>query len=290
MTAISVALPVYNGERYLGVAIESVLGQTCGDFELIVTDNASTDGTEAIAREYAARDARVRYVRNTVNVGAAGNYCRGFERARGRYFRWLAADDYLAPAALEASLRVLEEHADVAVCTSAADIVDEHGHTLYRYADAQALEQPRALARFRAVMQQDPWCIALYGLMRRATLQRTALLGPFSGSDCTLLAELALHGRFVQLPLVLFYRRVHPDAYSYRSDAQQVQAFYAPQQRASARLRLREWQHRRANLGALWRAPLPSGERAAVALHVLRLVWWKRADMVRELVGAASRS
>src|SRR5687767_8665908 len=90
---VSIAIPVYNGENYLRLSIESILAQDYSDFELIITDNASTDGTEAICRDYANRDPRVRYARNERNIGASGNYNKGFELARGKYFRWQAHDD-----------------------------------------------------------------------------------------------------------------------------------------------------------------------------------------------------
>src|SRR2546425_9420098 len=90
---VSVGLPVYNGERYLAEALDSLLTQSYEDFELIICDNASTDRTGEIARSYAAKDKRVRYARNDKNLGAGGNFRRGFALASGEYFRWAASDD-----------------------------------------------------------------------------------------------------------------------------------------------------------------------------------------------------
>ena len=90
---VSVGLPVYNGERYLREAVDSVLGQTYVNLELVISDNASTDATEAICREYAARDPRVRYHRAERNRGAVWNFNRAFELARGEFFMWQAFDD-----------------------------------------------------------------------------------------------------------------------------------------------------------------------------------------------------
>src|SRR6267143_929234 len=99
--SVSIGLPVYNGERYVRTAIESILNQTLQDWELIICDNASTDGTQAICEDYAARDARLRYLRNPSNIGAANNYRRVVELAQGRYFKWIASDDYCAPEFLD---------------------------------------------------------------------------------------------------------------------------------------------------------------------------------------------
>ena len=94
---VSIGLPVYNGDNYLAETLDSILAQTFTDFELIISDNGSTDRTEAICRRYAAQDHRVRYVRNPSNLGAARNYKRAFELARGEYFKWNGHDDPLAP-------------------------------------------------------------------------------------------------------------------------------------------------------------------------------------------------
>ena len=94
---VSIGLPVYNGDEFLEKAIESILGQSFTDFELIISDNASTDKTALICQTYAARDARIRYYRNATNIGGANNGNRTFLLAQGQYFRWAAHDDLCAP-------------------------------------------------------------------------------------------------------------------------------------------------------------------------------------------------
>src|SRR3989449_9323369 len=107
---VSMAVPVYNGERYLGEALDSLLAQTYHDFELIICDNASTDGTGEIARSYASMDERVRDVRNERNLGLAGNVKRAFQLSSGEYFRWHAADDGGAPQCLARCVAVADRH------------------------------------------------------------------------------------------------------------------------------------------------------------------------------------
>ena len=94
--AVTLSMPVYNGAGYIRTAITSCLEQDFEDFELIITDNASTDGTEDICRGFASVDRRVRYVRNSHNLGAAPNYNLGFRMGRGRYFKWCAHDDFIS--------------------------------------------------------------------------------------------------------------------------------------------------------------------------------------------------
>lgn len=286
MPVCSVGLPVYNAERFVRNAIESVLAQTFEDFELVICDNASTDATERICREYAARDRRVNYFRNEVNLGGSGNFCRVFERSAARYFRWLAADDSMAPRALQACFTALEADAGAVLACGRAAFVGEAGDVIAPYDEPQALPQRSAVERFRAVTKQDPQCHALYGLMRREALERTRLLGPFAGSDNTFLAEVSLYGRFIEIDELLFFRRVHPGAYSWNMSDERVRAFYAPSQRDAAGVLLSAMRHRSENVRAVLRAPVTSVEKLRLLAYVARQAWWQRAQFRQELRSA----
>lgn len=127
---VSVVVPVYNGERYLGACIDSVLAQTAGDFELIVSDNASTDRTPDIAASFG--DPRIRYRRNETNMGAVPNWNAGMAEARGRYLKLLCADDVLYAACLEREAAVLDDpsNAEVSLVTAVHDVIDESGRRI----------------------------------------------------------------------------------------------------------------------------------------------------------------
>jgi glycosyltransferase involved in cell wall biosynthesis len=86
-------MPVYNGEKYIREALDSLLAQTFANFELTVSDNASTDGTDAICLEYAARGSRIRHVRQSESRGATANFHPVLDKAWGEYFMWAAASD-----------------------------------------------------------------------------------------------------------------------------------------------------------------------------------------------------
>lgn len=152
--AVSVGLPVYNGERYLAAAIESILAQTYGDFELLLCDNASTDATPEICRRYAAADPRVRYVRHPENLGAAENYNVAFRLARGRYFRWAAHDDLLEPRLLERCTAELDAAPEsVVLCYPRTVLVDDEGRHLRVHEDLMDLREARPHQRLRHVVQ-----------------------------------------------------------------------------------------------------------------------------------------
>src|SRR4051794_27763407 len=130
---VSIGMPVRNGAKYIRQAIDSILAQTFTDWELIVCDNASTDSTEQIVREYAARDSRIRYHRNPRDIGPAANHNIGFEMSRGEYFRWHAHDDMIAPTYLEKCVAALDADPTIAVAHTQTRIVDDKNEFLEDY-------------------------------------------------------------------------------------------------------------------------------------------------------------
>ena len=211
---VSIGLPVRNGARYLGEAVDSLLKQSYKDFELIISDNASTDQTEEICRDYAAKDPRVRYYRSSQDVGLANNYNYLFMRARGEYFKWAAADDVHEPDYLARCLDVLEHDPAVVLAYAKARFIDENGGPIDKTDPGFDLQSDMALERFRYVIYATSWVNAIFGLIRTKSLANTRLLPRYPGGDYPLLGELALAGKFVEVPDTLFLRRVHPEASS----------------------------------------------------------------------------
>ena len=219
MPRIGIGVPVYNGEQFVAQAIESMLGQTFDDIELVICDNASTDGTEEICRRYVALDRRVRYHRNPVNVGAGPNFNRTFHLTRGEYFKWAACDDLHEPEFLRRCVQVLDTDRTVVLCHAAGTYIDSEGNRIggYEPDPIPNVGSSRPSVRFRDLILNDHWCIEVFGVIRREVLARTPLIASFVGSDRTLLAELGLLGKFHILPEVLFLSREHQGR-SVRSD------------------------------------------------------------------------
>jgi glycosyltransferase involved in cell wall biosynthesis len=208
---ISIALPVYNGERYLAQAIGSILDQTYRDFELIISDNASTDATEEICRSFEAQDGRVRYIRQPRNIGASPNFNICYALASGEYFKWAAHDDYLEPEYLAACVEVLDAKPDAVLCQSLVRLIDDRDrlieiHRPIEPAAASPLPSERFAARIRS-----PRCLDIWGLIRTKALRDSVLIGSYIGMDRALLLELALRGRFVSIDRPLFTNRDHPE-------------------------------------------------------------------------------
>jgi glycosyltransferase involved in cell wall biosynthesis len=207
---ISIGLPVYNGERYLEQSIESLLSQSFEDFELIISDNASTDRSAAICQRFAKKDKRIRYYRNPINLGAAPNYNRVFALSSGRYFKWASSDDVHAPQHLRRCLEMLETSpADVVLCYPKTVLIDENGNEVEKYEDKMDIRHGRPQDRLRHVFQNLRLCNAVFGLIRADVLAVTSLIGGYFGSDNVLLAELSLHGKFREIPDYLLFRRMH---------------------------------------------------------------------------------
>lgn len=207
---VSIGLPVYNGERYLAKAIKSVLDQTYEDFELIVVDNASTDGTRDIAQHYAAIDRRVLYVRNQRNLGAAPNFNRAVELARGEYFKWAAHDDMLEPQYLALCVDRLDRDPDVVLAHTRIRLIGENDDVLAGYdREDDLFDHPDPITRYANAINEWHWCITIFGVMRRNLLNRTPRIASYVGSDRTLLAQLALFGRIVHAAEPAFLSRDH---------------------------------------------------------------------------------
>lgn len=204
----SIGLPVYNGENYLEEAIESILAQTFEDFELIISDDASTDTTEEICRAYADRDERIRYVRNKENLGVAPNFNLAFELSSGEYFEWAAQDDVYHPDLLLRCIEVLDRDPSVVLCYPLTMVIDGEGRSMRTEEARPKLASPKPSHRFLEAYRDIP-TFPILGVIRADVLRKTPLMGSYPGSDRVLMAELSLYGRFHEVPEALFFKRDH---------------------------------------------------------------------------------
>lgn len=213
---VSIGLPVYNGEKYLKSALDSILNQTYKNYELIIVDNASCDKTQEICTKYAIKDPRIKYYRNHYNVGGPRNYNIAFELSSGRYFKWTAHDDILAREYLEECVNVLDSDEGIVLCHSRVGCIDENGALIGNYDNRTLINinSIRPHERFADLISQRNTCWAIHGVMRSSCLGKTSLHGDYIDGDRNLLAELGLMGRIYEIPKHLFFRREHPEAYT----------------------------------------------------------------------------
>jgi glycosyltransferase involved in cell wall biosynthesis len=278
---VSIGLPVYSGERFLAQALDSILAQTLEDYELLISDNGSTDGTEAICRAYASRDRRIRYLRNETNVGASINFNRVFELSSGEYFKWLAADDLCAPEFLERCVEMLDAEPSAVLAYPRATWIDEHGKALFDsdkmigHMDLRA----QVSARFRELVDEltydEAWAgpLCIFGVIRSRALRQSRLLGNYIAADCNLLAELILIGEFLEVPERLSLIRLHPGSSTWlpSRSTRKAQRFFDPKIKGGARLLFYRWKHYLELLTAVARAPLTFRAKLALAAYCCRL-------------------
>ena len=206
---LSVGLFVYNGERFIKETLDSILSQTFTDFELIISDNASTDRTSEIAKAYARRDHRIRYHRSDKNLGPGRNAQRVYELATGKYFKWAAVDDLLEPDLLRRCVEVLENDPGCVLAYASTREVDLNGRFIKNYVTPMKVDSNDPVARFREMLLIHCWCYQIYGVMRMSALRQLPAQGIYVNGDRVLLVRMSLLGRFYEVPEQLFISRRH---------------------------------------------------------------------------------
>ena len=206
--SVSIGMPAYNGEQYIRQALDSLLAQDHGDLELIISDNASTDGTQDICLEYAARDQRIRYCRSERNMGASWNFNRAFELSSGEYFMWAGSHDLWAPSFISACKQVLDSDSSVVLAYPRAARIDGVGETTIEvvpeFIDTRGLPTAQGV---RLIVAELRYCTMIYGLYRASALRRCRPLQTCLGPDHVLLMEISTLGAIAQIPEVLYHTR-----------------------------------------------------------------------------------
>jgi glycosyltransferase involved in cell wall biosynthesis len=292
-SSIGIGLPVYNAERYVAGAIESHLSQSFGDFELIISDNGSTDATQEICRSYAARDARIRYFREEANRGLSWNHARAFELCSGEYFRWGAADDVPSPDLLDELHRQMSAEPRIVLCVPHTRNIDAAGTVVGELPRTLDLPTDDVVERAHAVLTRGYQMVFPQGLMRRSSMLSTSRRWHYFGWDFILLFELALRGRLAQTDTGHLLRRLHDrQASRVQRDGRQGTREVEPSFRT--RFLLPHWRWESERLRAVARAPISLADKLKVGLLVARHAWWSRdallGDMSKSLRLATGKS
>lgn len=279
----SIGVPVFNGERHLAHTLTALLDQAYPNFEVVVSDNASTDDTRAICEDFARRDARLRYIRQPVNIGAPRNWNAVALEARGQYFKWSSASDLVPPHALARCVEVLQSDPAAVLCYGKTQLIDEHERPLDDDDDSDIdVSDDRPSARFARVCTGFRRNNAQCGVFRTETLKRTRLDRLYPSGDMSLMEELALYGKFRLVPEVLLLRRGSRDNFTAMLSPLERQRVYDPG--ATRPLRLIRARRHWDNMVSIWRAPIPICEKLRAYDYALRLTWWDRTELRRELL------
>lgn len=203
---VSIGMPVYNGEKYIEDALESLLAQDHPNIELVISNNASTDRTAAICQEYAERYSHIKLISQPRNIGASGNFRAVVDAATGEYFMWAAHDDLWSPNYVSACVAVLQRHQRYALCASTVHFIDESGSIVNRTfenLDTTSRSTPESCAH---ILEQDFWC-AIYGVMRIESARRAPIERPSFGMDVAALIHICMMGKLAcQTDCTFYYR------------------------------------------------------------------------------------
>lgn len=206
---VSIGLPVYNSERHLTQALDSILAQDYCHFELVISDNASTDSTPRICLEYAERDKRIRYYRNDQNMGMTWNMNRVFELTSGEYFKWASSSDFIAPTFISVCKNILDRQSDVVLAYPLAQSVDGQGESIKEILpetiDTRGL--PTVIRVFVVIAKGQNYAVMNYGLYRTSALRRCRSVTTVIGNDQVTLMEISILGTIALVPEFLFFRR-----------------------------------------------------------------------------------
>jgi glycosyltransferase involved in cell wall biosynthesis len=280
--SVSIGMPVYNSAAWIESAIESLLAQKHRNFELIISDNASTDATLEICERYARADRRIRLLRNATNLGANRNYLAVLRAARADYFKWASSNDLCGNTFLERCLEALLREPDAVLACPRSWLFDDSPDTAEPYDRDLELLEDDAAERFVLLHNRMGLNNAFNGVIRRKALMRASSMGSYIGADIVLMSELALLGKFLLLDDRLFYRRMSPESATRLKSAREIERHLAPSARAP--LKWQTWRFQIGLLKACRLARFPSGAWIRALNYSVRSFLWARRELGGEIL------
>ncbi|WP_372657339.1 glycosyltransferase family 2 protein [Hydrogenophaga sp.] len=280
---VSIGMPIYNGEETIAASIESLLAQSLGDFELIVSDNASTDQSVAIVQRYQQQDSRIRLIRQAHNVGANGNFSAVVDAATGEYFKWTTCSDLCSPNFLQACVDVLDQRPDV-VLAAPQTLLFEADPDVHKVYDGDIEVQDSSPARrFVQLIQRLQLNNAMNGVIRTQALRyKRPIIDHFLKADIVMVSCLALQGGFALVPQALFLRRMDPKtATSLMSPEDDIKHHYPVM---SWKALFPTWRLFWGWRQAVWQTPVPNQDKTEACRYLRKMCVWEWKEFVRDLV------
>lgn len=278
----AIGVPVFNGERWLRSTVESLLEQSFNNLEVVISDNASTDKTAEICAALCAADNRVRYVRNPENVGLFRNYDLAFHSTNSEYFKWCAVGDLCDRTFIAKSVAILEKFNDVVLVHSRTKLIGDIPDNPERYAVELNLIDDDPVVRFCDYLNKVRLNNVMNGLMRSKELKKTSLNRVFHASDKCMMAELALRGKFVEIPEDLFLRRMQADTATALMSAEATDRLFADEPVSPALLS--HWKTELTLITGILKSPTSMSQRLRLFSYMSKRLVWQRRKLFEELV------
>jgi glycosyltransferase involved in cell wall biosynthesis len=281
---ISVGMPAYNAETTIRESIDSILAQQGVDLELIISDNASTDGTWQVIDEYRQRDSRIVAFRQKENIGANGNYSAVFRAARGRYFKWASSNDWCAPRLLVDCLAALEERGDAVLAAPLTRLFSATPGEATDYDGDVAFADADPVARFIRVLRELQLNNLVNGVIRADALRRTRLIEHYPGADIVLVAHLALLGPILLVEDRHFYRRMDTATATRLMSVDAVHRHHYP--RRTAKALFPSWRLKAGLTRAVLASGLSLSSMMSALAWVARTTYWDNRNLRHDLIEA----
>ena len=279
---VTIGMPVYNGALTIAQSIDSLLAQCFDDFELVISDNASTDDSVRIIESYCLRDARVRLIRQSCNVGANGNFSAVVDAARGEYFKWSTCSDLCSPDFLAHCVTLLDTHPDVVLAAPATRLFEANPDDAIPYAGDIEVMGDSPAERFQRLIETIKLNNAMNGLIRSAALRvRHPVIDHYMQADIVMMSCLALQGKLALVPEAVLLRRMDPrTATILMTKEDDIRHHYpAPDLRSllpAWRLFL-GWQK------AVHQTPVAAADKRQAYRYIAKMCFWERGRLLRDI-------
>ena len=280
---LCVGMPVFNGAKFLTEALQSIVDQDFDSFEVLISDNCSTDATASICERFMKIDPRIRYHRNASNIGAPRNYNLVLRKSQTTYFKWASASDICSPSMFSQCIAALERHPQAILAFPQTHFFTNDISDSTAYEQDRELTQMSAYERFKDVLENLGFNNIINGVFRRSALSMARPQNPsFYSSDLVLMAELALRGHFVVASDAHFYRRMSPEATANMRNPEELREHWTPGKHGARRFQ--QWRYWFGMLDAVLRASPGLGDAARATLMIGRHMIWSRHKLFAELV------
>lgn len=203
-TLISVGMPVYNEEKFIRQALDSLISQTFQNIEIIICDNASTDKTPDIIQEYIEKNNNIKYYKETTNKGSLYNFVKAFELSNSKYFMWASGHDIWSANLIEKIINQLELNPGASIGYGTTVWIDENNSEAQRQSGWIDTRGMHPVERFFSTIWGNVHPIL--GIMRSKDLKSTRFINT-AGTDLIILADMALKGDFLHVAESTCYRR-----------------------------------------------------------------------------------
>lgn len=236
-TLVSIGMPVYNGEEYVREALDSLLAQDYQDFELIISDNASTDATGEICQEYASRDKRITYNRAEQNKGASWNFNRVLELSNGEFFMWAGHDDIWHKSFVSECLTKLQKEPDAVICYCYSQTITSEGQIVGTTLTDVGCENESLVERWARIHRHWDIHAVIYGLMRRKIAAQISPISIMNCADLIFVSEMVIYGKIYVVEKVMHWKRLPAqDKIHYQSPEKMIEYLSASKEKKKIRM------------------------------------------------------